>query len=452
MECEEFKMRLPAPAAKVCDVLESAGKPCYAVGGCVRDAVLGRAPHDWDFATSATVEDMHNLLDGAFRLYDTGVAHGTVTVESDGEMYEFTTFRVDSDYSDGRHPDSVSFSKNIEDDLARRDFTVNAMAWSRSGGLVDPYGGREDLCDNVLRCVGDPDKRFSEDGLRVMRAVRFEAVYGFKVEPKTHEAMLRHLDRLKCVSRERVGNEFAKMMMSDGERTANALLAHKDVVFALIPELAVTDGYDQSNPYHDKPLYEHLVETVRQTPPVLRTRLAALLHDVAKPSCRVLDSAGTAHYNGHMAKGADLASDVLKELRFPSSVVSDVAFMVSVHDKRIDGADRSVRRAVAECGGDVELFEDLLDLRFADVLAHEESAYWRLDDIAAALATERRLLEEDACFKLKDLAVNGDDLMELGYEQGRALGAELSSLFSAVLDGRLPNERNALLEAASENM
>lgn len=290
---QQLAMRVPAGVSGIMLQLHAAGYEAYAVGGCVRDALLGREPHDWDMTTNATPDRMKEAV--SFRSFDTGLKHGTVTFVVDGEPIEVTTFRSDGEYSDGRHPDSVSFAQTLEEDLARRDFTVNAMAWSPDTGVVDCFGGMDDLEAKSLRCVGDAGKRFSEDGLRVMRALRFAATYGFRIEGDTARAAHDKKWMLDAVSRERISTELWKMMAApDGGHLRQIVDEFHDVLFQVMPELAPTYGFDQENPHHDRDLWTHLLDTMAAIEPDPALRLAALLHDIGKPSAKTYGDDGVA--------------------------------------------------------------------------------------------------------------------------------------------------------------
>lgn len=437
---------LPVGVAAVMEQLRAAGFEAYAVGGCVRDALLGRAPHDWDLTTNATPAQMKSAV--TFRALDTGIKHGTVTFLVDDKPIETTTFRTDGAYSDGRHPDSVSFARTIEEDLARRDFTVNAMAWSPETGIVDPFGGASDLQAGVLRCVGDAETRFSEDGLRIMRALRFASTYGLEVEPVTAKAACRKAGMLPNVSAERISAELLKMMAApDGAHLARVVKAFFPVMFQVFPELAPALGYDQQNPHHDRDLWTHLVDTMAGTAADPTLRLAALLHDIGKPAVRTYGDDGVAHYLGHAEEGAKMAHAALRRLKFPRKVVDGATFLVRQHDSWPSGSAKSARRFLARCG-DEDTARTLLALMRADRAAHADIPSHRtVDSLDAFEAQLDAALAEATAFTVKDLAIGGADLLERGWPQGRELGAELARLFDAVIADEVPNERDALLQA-----
>lgn len=440
------RIELPDGAAALLDALERAGFEACAVGGCVRDSLLGLTPHDWDLCTAARPEQVKGALAGLdCTCLDTGVKHGTVTVLFRGAAYEITTYRVDGPYSDARHPDSVVLSTRLEDDLARRDFTVNAMAYSGRRGLVDPFGGEEDLRRGVLSCVGDPEARFSEDALRILRALRFASAYGFAIDPATASAIHAKKELLGCIAGERVREELCKLLC--GKAVLEVLLSYSDVLCVPIPELSPCVGFDQHSRYHCWDVYEHMARAVaacRTSDPV--TRFALLLHDVGKPACFTLDERG-GHFKGHAGASAALAEGVLDRLRFDGKTRRKILELVRFHDTPPEPTPRSVRRWLARLGRSQTA--RLLEVARADALAHAEwTVGSRLEALDAAEVLLRQALAEDACFSLKDLAVKGDDLLALGVPEGKQVGALLGALLGEVLDGKTPNRREVLLERA----
>ena len=429
--------------------LSDAGFEAYAVGGCVRDALLGRAPHDWDMTTNATPDQMKRAV--SFQHADTGIKHGTITFIVDHEPIEVTTYRTEGAYSDGRHPDNVSFTSRLEDDLARRDFTVNAMAWSIERGIVDPFGGRDDLRHGLLRCVGDAGERFSEDGLRIMRALRFAATYGFSIESSTAQAALEKRRMLESVSKERICAELMKMMEApDGRHLAAIMAEFSEIVMLIMPELAPTRGLDQENPHHDRDCWTHMLDTMAHVEPDCTLRLAALLHDAGKPACKSKGDDGIAHYHGHAQEGARIAKALLRRLKFPRKVLDEVVLLVAQHDSWPSPTRRSARRFLARCGNE-QTARKLLSLMKADRLAHAPgSIEEKLSDLLQFESVLNAVLEEDVAFTVKDLEISGADLMERGWPAGPALGRELQRLFELVLADALPNERQALLKAIGE--
>ena len=436
---------LPAHAARAIAQLEDAGFETWAVGGCVRDSLRGAAPHDWDLCTAARPEQMQAVFAGK-RVLETGAKHGTLTLLTDDGPLEITTFRADGGYSDGRHPDGVRFVAHIEDDLARRDFTVGAMAWHPERGLCDPFGGLDDLQEGVLRAVGDPDARFQEDALRILRAVRFASQLGFAVEPKTAAAMRRQLARLDCVAAERVRAELTGLLC--GRFAQRALLAFRDVIGYVLPELTPMFDCDQQNPHHKYDVWEHSVRAAGQVPAEPALRWAMLLHDCGKPACKTVDERGVGHFYGHPKASHAIAEPLLHRLRFSAEETGHILLLVEQHDRPLGDSPKLVRRRLCQIGK--ARFRDLLALKKGDAVGqgtHPEDVAW-LCGIAQLL---EEVLAADACFSLRQLAVNGDDMVSLGLS-GPAVGEMLRALLDAVIDGQADNTRDALLLHARARM
>ncbi len=438
-------MKIPEDVQAILRTLESAGHEAWCVGGCVRDTLpsrgrqLGRSPEDWDVTTSARPEKTLALFWD--RAEPTGLRHGTVTVKTPAGPVEVTTFRIDGTYHDHRRPDSVAFTNSLEEDLARRDFTVNAMALNLRGELRDPFGGQEDLERNTLRCVGDPDRRFQEDALRILRGMRFAAVLGLEEDGETGRAMERNRELLRSIAPERVRAELVKLLC--GRRARDVLDRHPLVVGVFWPEVLPMLQFDQRNVHHCYDVWDHSTIAMMETPPVPMLRCAALLHDVGKPSSFTLDEAGVGHFYGHAKASASLADAMLRRLRFSNDFRERTVRLIEWHDRDIPRTDKGVRRALRALGEeDLRL---LLDLKRADNLA-QAPAYWgRQAEIQKGEDILNRLLAEDACFSLRQLAVRGGDLLALGLG-GPAVGAALETLLEKVVDGALPNDRTVLLE------
>lgn len=427
-------------ALAVLERLEKAGFQAVLVGGCLRDGLLGLVPHDYDAATSALPEQVEAVC-SCFSCAETGIRHGTVTVVSDGLPVEVTTFRREGNYSDHRRPDRVEFTASLEEDLARRDFTVNAMAWRLSGQVIDPFGGRADLSARLVRCVGDPDCRFEEDALRVLRGLRLAAQLGFSLHPGTAAALRRHVPQLALVAWERIAAEWVRLLCSPG--AGEILLGFPEAAAQVVPELGPCAGFDQRNPHHCWDVYTHSVKTLEGVPPVPALRLAALLHDVGKPPCFSLDERGTGHFYGHPKAGAALARTALERLRLPNALRERAVTLVERHHLPVEATEKWAGRWLARLGPD--LLFDLLALKRADALACAPGQ----DDGPAVLdrAEElaRELLRRSPCLTLKDLAVDGRDALAAGLT-GPAIGRALDSLLDGVAGGELPNDRTALLE------
>lgn len=434
-------MELPAYVRLCVDALEKAGFEAWVVGGCVRDACLGRLPQDYDVCTGALPDQTREV----FREYDmylAGLKHGTVSVVTDGNVVEITTFRTEGDYLDSRHPQWVAFVPDVREDLARRDFTVNAMAWSPVRGLMDPFGGREDLEKGILRAVGDPRTRFREDALRILRGVRFAVRYGMTVEERTFSAMveLRHL--LASLSRERVFAELSGILPLI---TAEQLKRFAPVITAAIPELEPMVGFDQRSPHHAYDLYTHTAHVTAAVPgdPVLRW--AALLHDVGKIDTFTLDETGRGHFYGHAAKSAERSGEILRSLKAPNALRQQVEPLIAFHMTRLEEDERLLKRRVRTLGW--ETLDRLLLLQEADMGSKGTGERAEMDQFPRIRAVLDKIRAQESCLSLKDLKVNGNDLLALGL-RGREIGAALESLLDRVLEGQLPNEREALLEAA----
>lgn len=442
-----MRLDIPYQALRILDLLEGSGYEAYVVGGCVRDALLGREPADWDVTASADPEQIKAVMQGTgLRTIDTGIAHGTVTVLVDHEPFEVTTFRADGTYSDGRHPDSIEFLSRVDGDLARRDFTINAMAYSPSHGLVDPFGGQEDLRAGILRAVGDPRERFAEDALRIVRGLRFAARLGFEIEPETSRAMHELRGLLGNVAVERVWVEFAGLLC--GASAADVLRAYSDVVFAVIPELEPEFEFDQRNPFHRYDVWEHTLHALEAAPADMDAaqRLAVLLHDIGKPHCLTIDEDGKGHMYGHDKTGEPIARDVCRHLKLSRADTETVAHLVRHHMFSIPDTERSMRRFLVKHGP--ERAQQLFAIRRCD-----KSGIGRgmMPDSAMSIAFAKaeRLMEEQLSaqpvFGVKDLAIGGADLLALGVPQGPEVGRVLAALLDAVVEGETPNEREALL-------
>ena len=427
------------------DALEKAGFQAWAVGGCVRDALLGLTPNDYDLCTDALPEQTEAVFAG-YNLILNGKKHGTVGVILDNNVVEITTFRTEGDYKDNRHPEWVEFVPDISQDLARRDFTVNAMAYSPKRGFADPFGGREDLKNKVLRAVGSPYLRFTEDALRVLRGVRFAVKYGLIPEPETENAMTVLSPRVLTLAAERVYSELCKLLPLV---TAKDLIRFGPVLVEILQELKPQLGYDQNNHHHIHDLYTHTALVTAAMPPELHLRWAALLHDIGKPTSRTEDEKGEAHYHGHAGHSLALARSCLLRLKAPTALREQVELLVYRHMVWFPVEKKVVRRWISNLG--YEMFGDLITLQRADCLATgtaDEASLAHFDEIRR-LAEEIRA--ENACLTLKDLAVNGHDLMALGLK-GREIGNALNRLLNLVLEEEIPNEKAALLAAAQEEL
>ncbi len=465
-------MKIPENAEKIINRLRENGHSAYVVGGCVRDTLQGKQPHDWDICTSALPDEvMHIFADQ--RVIPTGVKHGTVTLMmkcgADGastddagseyidcdkvndneikyESFEITTFRKEGSYSDGRHPDNVSFVDDINEDLARRDFTVNAMAYDPGVGLADPFDGQKDLKAGVLRCVGDPDARFHEDALRILRALRFMSEKGLKPEPATEAAIRRNYSLLSRVSQERITEEFVKFMCGSG--AAGMLDDYKEIFCFIIPELEPMIGFDQRSPYHNRDVWHHTLCAVADIPPRPVFRLTMLFHDIAKPAVCVIDDNGRGRFQGHPAKGAEMAEEILRRMKLPKKMIEHIVELIKYHDLKIRPERPDVRRWLGRLG--VQIFDELMYIRHADASGKYEKYLGEAESKNAALASLRDdIIESGECIDLSGLAVNGRDVVSAGVT-GAQVGDVLNELLESVIMGRIPNERRALMTEINE--
>lgn len=443
-----MKITMPEHANQIIQTLQSAGYEAYIVGGCVRDAILGRVPGDWDITTSAKPEQVKDLFR---RTIDTGIEHGTVTVMMDKEGYEVTTYRVDGKYEDHRRPTSVTFTASLLEDMKRRDFTINAMAYNETEGVIDLFGGMEDLEKKVIRCVGEPRERFDEDALRILRALRFSAQLDFTIEEKTKEAIRNQAVFLQDISAERIHVELTKLLTSQHPerlRTAYELGVTKIV----LPEFDAMMETEQNNKHHMYNVGEHTLRVVQEVPATEIMRWAALLHDVAKPACKVSDETGD-HFYEHNVKGVDMAEQILLRLKFDNATIARVKRLVQWHDYGMGKKPslRSFRKSLSKMGAD--LFEDYTYIKRADTLA--QSDYKREEKLANLERLKEYynvIKEQQQCLSLKDLAVTGKDLIELGMKPGKELGVVLQYLLEQVLEEPELNERAALLDMARKKI
>lgn len=440
-------MQVKKEVKAVLSALADAGYEAHAVGGAVRDAMLGKNPFDWDVTTAALPEQVMALFGGC--AIPTGLKHGTVTVLQDGERIEVTTYRKDGDYADHRHPVAVEFTPSLTEDLQRRDFTVNAMALSAEGDVVDPFGGEADLTARVLRAVGDAEARFEEDALRILRGLRFASVLDFTITEETAVAMRAKKELLREIAAERVQEELTKLLC--GKAVRRVLMDYSDVLGVVLPEILPSVGFDHQNPHHCFDVWEHTACAVENTPPEPLLRWVMLLHDLGKPIVCVYDyEAGKARYGGHQAASVELAKEILPRLRFDNESTRRILTLVEHHDRLFDPTEKSIRRMLRRFGE--EDLRALIHIRRADNLAqHPDFQQVRQAELAACDVVLAKVLQEQQCFSLALLAVNGHDMMELGLS-GKAIGDVLEHLLTEVVEERLPNEKEMLLTAAKESI
>lgn len=438
-------MKLPEHVASAMALLEAAGYPTYAVGGCVRDWLLGLEPHDYDLCTAASPEEMQQLF-AAFPLVLAGVKHGTVGVITGSDVVEITTFRTEGSYGDCRHPDWVAFVTDIREDLSRRDFTINAMAYSPTRGLCDPFGGQEDLKNGVLRAVGEPDRRFREDALRILRGLRFAARFRLKIEPDTFRTMCELKEFIGSIARERVFTELSKLLLCV---SAHQLVTFGPILAAVIPELAPMLGFDQHSPHHAYDVFTHTAFVVESVPADAALRWAALLHDVGKVPCFTTDATGRGHFYGHAQKGAEMANAILHTLKSPTALREQVVFLIDHHMTKLIPDRKFLKRCIGRWSMDT--VRQVLALQRADMGSKGtgESEDDSVFDAVEALL--QQIAEENQCLQLKDLNVTGTDMIALGM-QGKQIGSVLNYLLDCVIDETLSNEKAALIAAAKTFM
>ena len=440
-----MKIILPEKVNFIINRLKENGYEAYAVGGCVRDSVLGRIPDDWDITTSATPNETKALFP---RTFDTGIEHGTITVLVEKESFEVTTYRVDGEYEDSRHPKEVVFTRSLREDLLRRDFTINAMAYNEEEGLVDIFGGMKDLEQKTIRCVGNAQERFGEDALRILRAVRFAAQLGFEIEPDTMEGIRKMAPTLANISAERIQVELIKMLVSPNPGLLK-LAYELGITKIILPEFDEMMHTEQETPHHMYSVGVHTLKAIERVRADKVLRLTMLLHDVAKPQMKTVDASGVAHFKMHDIKGAETAKKILKRLKFDNDTLGKVTKLIQYHDYRMPAQPKNVRKAICKIGE--ELFPHYLEVRKADTMA--QSDYMReekLQNIAGIEQCYQEILAKKECVSLKTLAITGSDLIADGMQPGKQIGAVLQALLELVLEYPEYNEKEALLRRARE--
>jgi tRNA nucleotidyltransferase (CCA-adding enzyme) len=452
-----LKIEIPSGANEIIHTLQNNGYEAFLVGGCVRDSILGRPIHDYDITTSATPDEMPEIFQDK-RIIETGLQHGTITIVIDDEPYEVTTYRIDGNYSDSRRPDKVTFTKSLEEDLKRRDFTINAMAYNDEVGLVDPFNGMEDIKYHKIQCVGKPEDRFTEDALRILRAIRFASQLSFVLEPNTDYILHKMYQNLENISVERINSEFCKIAASSN--FCVQMVLYSDVLSLFIPEIKDMFGFQQNNPYHIYDVWNHAVHAVQAyecdcepdlNPRDLITSLAVFFHDIGKPHCYQDGEDGIRHFKGHGRVSADMTDKIMKRLRFDNDTREKVVELVYYHDATFEVGKKYVKRWLNKIGE--EQFRRLLNVRRADIKAqadmNQETRLQKIDNIGYVL---EEVLQDDECFSLKDLAVNGKDLITIGYKPGKEIGEVLNNLLDSVISGEYINEKEKLLEIAERRL
>ncbi len=440
-----MRFEIPSGVEAVLQILTAAGYEAFLVGGCVRDRLRGVRPHDWDICTAARPEEIKACFQ-SLRVVETGLKHGTVTVLADGVLCEVTAYRTEGPYSDGRRPDYVRFVTSLEADLARRDFTMNAIAMELNGSLRDPFGGMEDIRAGVIRCVGTPARRFREDGLRVMRALRFAAAFGYEIEEQTAQAVHENRDVLDRVAAERINAELCGLLT--GPKAGDVLRQYFDVLCWFWPQLEPLVTLEQHNPWHCWGGWEHTIRAVEAAPTDLVLRLTMLLHDIGKPGCKSTDENGIDHFYGHPSVSAQMADQMLRGLKFDNKTRNRVVTLVKHHDVQIPCRDRSIRRWLGRLGP--EAFFQLIEVKRVDSMGQApREVAGRLAELAEIKKQAEEIIAQGKCFALKDLAVDGRDVIAAGVAPGPEVGRTLDALLERVLSGETENDRKTLLELIS---
>lgn len=446
-----MKIKMPKDVKFIINTLNNAGYEAYIVGGCVRDCILGIAPNDWDITTSAKTEQIKSCFSD-FDLVETGEKHGTIGIIINNICYEVTTYRVDGEYKDNRHPENVIFTDSLEQDLARRDFTINAMAYNDEKGIVDPFNGERDLSLKAIRCVGNPDLRFKEDALRILRALRFASTYNFDIEVNTAYALVLNRNLLNNIAAERISSEFSKMLC--GTNISYILRRYKDVVAVFLPELVATFDFEQNNSHHNKTVWKHSAAAVSIIEPDLVLRMTMLLHDTGKPITLRTDQKGVDHFHGHNHFSAVYGANALKRLKYPQKLIDEVVTLIEYHDIRFNDNKRQIKHILNKIGTDT--FKKLLKVQYADIMA--QSKYKReikLNNLKLAQKAFSEIIEQKECFTLKDLQITGSDLIHLGITDGKTIGKILNTLLDNVINETVENNpivlKKLALQINSEN-
>lgn len=440
-----MKIKMPDNVKFIINKLIENGYEAYAVGGCVRDSILGRNPNDWDITTSALPMEVKEIFN---HTVDTGIQHGTVTVVMDKENYEVTTYRIDGEYEDSRHPKEVIFTANLVEDLKRRDFTINAMAYNDVSGIVDVFGGMDDLENKIIRCVGNPIERFTEDALRVLRAARFSAQLGFCVETDTKQAIMKMAPNLAKISAERVQVELVKLVTSPNPQMLH-MAYELGITKIVLPELDKIMKLEQNNPHHKYTVGEHTLCAMQNIKSEKALRLAMLFHDMGKADTHTTDENGVDHFYNHCKISEQIAHSVMKRLKFDNDTLNKVKRLVKWHDYRFNLTEKSMRHSIYKIGEDI--FEDLLDVMRADVLAQSEYLQEeKLNELVEIKGIFDKIIKANDCLSIKDLAIGGNDLINMGIKKGPQIGMVLGELLNSVLDNPEKNEKDILLQEASQ--
>jgi tRNA nucleotidyltransferase (CCA-adding enzyme) len=441
------RISLPEPVNIAVGLLENAGYEAFIVGGCVRDFLLGKDPKDIDITTNAVPKIVQQLFKD-FKVIETGLQHGTVTIIIRSFPMEITTYRIDGEYSDNRRPDQVSFDSTLEQDLSRRDFTINALAYNNKTGVVDFHSGVNDLNDHLIRCVGNPSKRFDEDALRILRGLRFASVLGFHIDESTASAMFNQKELMRSISHERIAMEFIKLLC--GINVKQILMEYADVLGFIIPELLPMKGFNQNTPYHIYDVLLHTAVALENIPPNPHLRLAVFFHDIGKPLTYSVGEDGIGHFYGHGVESERIALDVLTRLKFDNFTKERVCALVKYHDVPFEANRHSVRKWLNRLSP--EVLDELILLKRADNFAQSPGVFSRQQTYDQIEALRNQILEERACFSLKDLKINGNDLKTAGISEGKEIGEILRHLLDMVMKEDVENERGKLLDYVKSHL
>jgi tRNA nucleotidyltransferase (CCA-adding enzyme) len=437
-----MKFKIPDDVNLIIRTFYENGFEAHIVGGCVRDCILERNPNDWDITTNALPEDIIKLFS---HTVPTGIKHGTITIVMNSDNYEVTTYRIDGEYSDNRHPDEVVFTKSLKEDLSRRDFTINAMAYNHTSGLIDPFDGLGDVKNKTVRCVGDADKRFNEDALRMIRAVRFASQLKFQIETNTFAAIAHNYQLIKNVSIERIREELTKILLCEKPSTGMIALKDSGLLSLILPELIPCIDFEQRNPHHDKTVFNHILSVLDNSPQHLIIRLAALLHDIGKPHCFSLDEKGIGHFYSHELKSADIAEALLKRFKFDNNTIKRVKILVLEHMHRYSKLKTSsIKKFINRVG--LENIDDLFELQSADIKG--STPPFDLSDIEYMKIEVQKILNQNQPLTTKDLQIDGSDIMALGYNPGKIIGEILNFLLEEVLENPGLNTKEELMKLA----
>lgn len=432
-------VNIPTNINYVIHTLQAAGFKAYVVGGCVRDSLLNREPNDWDICTSASPEKVMEIFENTI---PTGIKHGTVTIMQDNEPIEVTTFRKDGEYTDGRHPDNVIFCKDIYDDLYRRDFTINSMAYNDEEGLIDPFNGINDINNKIIRCVGNPIDRFNEDALRMLRAVRFSAQLGFNIEDSVISAMKQLNSSIMNVSMERIRSEFIKTITSDSNKIR--ILVDTGLIKYFIPEIESIVGFNQNNPYHHLDLYEHTLKSTQLMINKAYLKLVMLFHDLGKIKTQTTDENGISHYYGHAKESMVIAKDILTRLKFDNVTINNIVTLIKYHDYQFN-CKKSIKTILNKIGE--PLLHDLILVRECDIRSQRESDIEiRVEKLKKSIVLIDEVLSSKECFSVKNLEINGNDLIQLGFKQGKEIGVILNELLELVIETPKLNTKEQLIK------